>query len=66
MLDESLEILTAAWSGEPFDIVAALPPGQDPTPYAAAGATWCLVEHPSVTVTVDQVRAVIREGPAPR
>jgi alkanesulfonate monooxygenase SsuD/methylene tetrahydromethanopterin reductase-like flavin-dependent oxidoreductase (luciferase family) len=51
---------------EPFDIVAALAPGQDPAPYAAAGATWWLVEPPSVTVTVDQVRSVIREGPARR
>jgi probable F420-dependent oxidoreductase len=53
-------------TAEPFDIVAALPPGDDPAPYAAAGATWCLVEPPSVTVTVDQVRGVLRDGPAAR
>jgi alkanesulfonate monooxygenase SsuD/methylene tetrahydromethanopterin reductase-like flavin-dependent oxidoreductase (luciferase family) len=50
---------------EPFDIVAALPPGGDPNPYAAAGATWWLVDFPWETVSVDQVRGVIRDGPAP-
>jgi alkanesulfonate monooxygenase SsuD/methylene tetrahydromethanopterin reductase-like flavin-dependent oxidoreductase (luciferase family) len=48
---------------DPYDIVAALPPGTDPAPYGAAGATWWLVEFPDDTVTVDQVRSVIRDGP---
>jgi alkanesulfonate monooxygenase SsuD/methylene tetrahydromethanopterin reductase-like flavin-dependent oxidoreductase (luciferase family)/ketosteroid isomerase-like protein len=48
----------------PYDVVVALPPGEDPAPYAAAGATWWLVEFPWDAVSVDQVRAVIREGPA--
>jgi alkanesulfonate monooxygenase SsuD/methylene tetrahydromethanopterin reductase-like flavin-dependent oxidoreductase (luciferase family) len=48
----------------PYDVVAALPPGSDPTPYAAAGATWWLVEFPWDTASVDQVREVIRDGPA--
>ena len=34
-------------------------------PYAAVGATWWLVEFPWDAVSVDQVRAVIRDGPAP-
>jgi alkanesulfonate monooxygenase SsuD/methylene tetrahydromethanopterin reductase-like flavin-dependent oxidoreductase (luciferase family) len=51
---------------EPYDVVAALPPGSDPTPYAAAGATWWLVEFPWDAVSVDQARRVIRDGPAPR
>jgi alkanesulfonate monooxygenase SsuD/methylene tetrahydromethanopterin reductase-like flavin-dependent oxidoreductase (luciferase family) len=46
---------------EPFDIVAAIEPGHDPTPYAAAGATWWLVELPD-TVTVDLVRGVMRDS----
>lgn len=50
-------------AAERFDIVAALPPGADPGPYASAGATWWLVEFPSDGTTVDQVSAVIREGP---
>jgi alkanesulfonate monooxygenase SsuD/methylene tetrahydromethanopterin reductase-like flavin-dependent oxidoreductase (luciferase family) len=48
----------------PYDVVVALPPGGDPGPYAAAGATWGLVEFPWDAVSVDQVRAVIRDGPA--
>jgi alkanesulfonate monooxygenase SsuD/methylene tetrahydromethanopterin reductase-like flavin-dependent oxidoreductase (luciferase family) len=48
---------------EPYDVVVALPPGSDPAPYVAAGATWWLVEFPWDAVSVDQVRAVIRDGP---
>ena len=51
---------------ESYDVVVALPPGDDPAPYAAAGATWWLVEFPWDEVSVDQVRAVIRDGPAAR
>jgi alkanesulfonate monooxygenase SsuD/methylene tetrahydromethanopterin reductase-like flavin-dependent oxidoreductase (luciferase family) len=50
---------------EPYDIVVALPPGDDPAPYAAAGATWWLVDFPWDALSVDQVRAVVRDGPAP-
>jgi alkanesulfonate monooxygenase SsuD/methylene tetrahydromethanopterin reductase-like flavin-dependent oxidoreductase (luciferase family) len=50
---------------EPYDIVAALPPGTDPAPFASAGATWWMVEFPWEGVSVDQVRSVIRDGPAP-
>jgi Luciferase-like monooxygenase len=49
---------------EPYDVVVALPPGSDPAPYVAAGATWWLVEFPWDALAVDQVRAVIRDGPA--
>ena len=49
----------------PFDVVAALPVGTDPAPYASAGATWWMVEFPWDGVSVDQVRGVIRDGPAP-
>jgi alkanesulfonate monooxygenase SsuD/methylene tetrahydromethanopterin reductase-like flavin-dependent oxidoreductase (luciferase family) len=48
---------------ESYDVVAALPPGTDPTPYAQAGATWWLVEAPWQSVSVDLVRGVIRDGP---
>ena len=50
---------------EPFDVVAALPVGTDPAPYASAGATWWLVEFPWDEVSVDQVRGVVHDGPAP-
>jgi alkanesulfonate monooxygenase SsuD/methylene tetrahydromethanopterin reductase-like flavin-dependent oxidoreductase (luciferase family) len=51
-------------TSEPYDVIAALPPGSDPAPYGAAGATWWLVEFPWDAVSGDQVRAVIRDGPA--
>ena len=50
---------------EPFDVVAALPVGTNPAPYASAGATWWMVEFPWDGVSEDQVRGVIRDGPAP-
>jgi len=56
----------AATAAQPYDIVAALPPGSDPAPYAMAGATWWLVEFPAQGATTDLVRAVIRDGPAAR
>ena len=46
-----------------YDIVVALPPGTDPAPYAKAGATWWLAEFTPETVSLDQVRGVLRDGP---
>jgi probable F420-dependent oxidoreductase len=51
---------------EPYDVVVALEPGDDPAPFAEAGATWWLVAFPWDAVSIDEVHAVIREGPAPR
>ena len=56
----------AGSAAQPYDVVAAVPPGSDPAPYAAAGATWWLVEFPAQGATADLVRAVIRDGPAVR
>lgn len=50
---------------ETYDIVASLPPGTDPTPYGAAGATWWVTESPAEGATIDRVRGILREGPAP-
>jgi alkanesulfonate monooxygenase SsuD/methylene tetrahydromethanopterin reductase-like flavin-dependent oxidoreductase (luciferase family) len=50
-------------ANEPYDIVASLPSGTDPVPYADAGATWWAVEFPPDALSVDLVRAVIRDGP---
>ena len=47
----------------PYDLVVGGPPGTDPAPYAAAGATWWTVSFP-VGTTVDDVRTVLRAGPA--
>ena len=50
---------------EPYDVVAALPLDADPAPHALAGATWWTVEFAWDEVSVEQVRSVIRDGPAP-
>jgi alkanesulfonate monooxygenase SsuD/methylene tetrahydromethanopterin reductase-like flavin-dependent oxidoreductase (luciferase family) len=47
-----------------YDLVAAVPPDTDPAPWAAAGATWLLVEFPWDTVTAADLRAVVHAGPA--
>lgn len=47
-----------------YDTVVAVEPGCDPAPYAAAGATWWLVEVAADTARADVVRAIIRDGPA--
>ena len=46
----------------PFDVVVANPPGTDPAPWAAAGATWCLTGFDS-TPSEAGVRAAIDAGP---
>ena len=47
----------------PFDIAVELRPGSDVAPYADAGATWWMTElEPGISL--DEVRGVIREGPA--
>ena len=50
----------------PFDIAVACPPGTDPAPYAAAGATWWLTDFSPEAVSVDEVRGVLGEGPPAR
>jgi alkanesulfonate monooxygenase SsuD/methylene tetrahydromethanopterin reductase-like flavin-dependent oxidoreductase (luciferase family) len=55
----------AGTEAEPYDVVAALPPGRDPRPYADAGATWWLVEISPEEASIDQVRDVIGDGPLP-
>jgi alkanesulfonate monooxygenase SsuD/methylene tetrahydromethanopterin reductase-like flavin-dependent oxidoreductase (luciferase family) len=55
--------LRAEDAAEPYDIIAALPPGADPAPYAAAGATWWVVDFPGEAVSAEQVRGVIRDRP---
>jgi alkanesulfonate monooxygenase SsuD/methylene tetrahydromethanopterin reductase-like flavin-dependent oxidoreductase (luciferase family) len=48
----------------PFDVAVELVHGVDPAPYAAVGATWWLVGFSWDALSVDQVRSVIRDGPA--
>jgi probable F420-dependent oxidoreductase len=51
-----------AGDDRPFDLVVGIRPGEDPRPYADAGATWCTVAFP-VGTTAEQVRGVVRDGP---
>jgi hypothetical protein len=43
-------------------VVSRLAAGTDPAPYAKAGATWWLTDF-EPTVSLDQVRGVLRDGP---
>lgn len=47
----------------PYDVAVELPPGSDVSPYAEAGATWWMTGL-SPGVSLDEVRGVIRDGPA--
>jgi alkanesulfonate monooxygenase SsuD/methylene tetrahydromethanopterin reductase-like flavin-dependent oxidoreductase (luciferase family) len=47
----------------PFDIAVEGWPGDDPTPWAGAGATWWLVRFSPFEVDAAAVRAVIAAGP---
>jgi alkanesulfonate monooxygenase SsuD/methylene tetrahydromethanopterin reductase-like flavin-dependent oxidoreductase (luciferase family) len=49
----------------PYDVAVSLPPGTDPMPYAEAGATWWMSDLDPDTLSRDQIRGVIRDGPAP-
>jgi alkanesulfonate monooxygenase SsuD/methylene tetrahydromethanopterin reductase-like flavin-dependent oxidoreductase (luciferase family) len=46
----------------PFDLVVTDPPGTDPAPWIAAGATWCLTGFGSQP-RLAEVEAVIADGP---
>jgi alkanesulfonate monooxygenase SsuD/methylene tetrahydromethanopterin reductase-like flavin-dependent oxidoreductase (luciferase family) len=47
----------------PYDVAVGGPPGTDPRPYAAVGATWWMETFPWDAVSVDEIRGVLREGP---
>ena len=47
-------------SSGPFELVVANPPGTDPAPWIAAGATWCLTD-PGFQPTRAEVEAAIEE-----
>jgi alkanesulfonate monooxygenase SsuD/methylene tetrahydromethanopterin reductase-like flavin-dependent oxidoreductase (luciferase family) len=49
-------------AGEPFDLVVALPPGEDSAPWARAGATWTVTDL-GINPTLAQVRETIEAGP---
>ncbi|MET9311044.1 LLM class flavin-dependent oxidoreductase [Kribbella sp. NPDC003505] len=48
----------------PYDVAVGLPAGVDLDPFAAAGATWWMTEFDPAAVSLDEVRGVLRDGPA--
>jgi len=48
---------------EGFDLVVMRPPGGDPGPWAAAGATWWLTDLDPFTVTAEAAMALAEAGP---
>jgi alkanesulfonate monooxygenase SsuD/methylene tetrahydromethanopterin reductase-like flavin-dependent oxidoreductase (luciferase family) len=56
------QIRQARPAGEPFDVIVDIPPGEDPVPWARAGATWTVTDL-GMQPTVAQVREVIDAGP---
>jgi len=49
---------------EDFDVVCLARPGDDPAPWADAGATWLLTLLGPYRLEADEVRAVVAAGPA--
>ena len=61
-LAELAQEIAEARGGEPFDLVAEIAPGEDPGPWAQAGATWVLTgfgRQPRLA----EVREAIAAGP---
>ncbi|MGA2805596.1 MAG: LLM class flavin-dependent oxidoreductase [Acidimicrobiales bacterium] len=46
-----------------FEVVVSGRPGDDPSPWSKAGATWWLTQLGPYDLDVDEVRAVVRAGP---
>jgi hypothetical protein len=57
------EVRAARPDGDPFDLVVDLPPGEDPRPWAQAGATWVVTDF-GIQPSLAHVRDVIDAGPA--
>ena len=47
----------------PYEYVISLDRNDDPTPYVAAGATWCITEFDPTTISIARVRDVVQGGP---
>lgn len=62
--DQLAEVLHAIGDVRPgYDIAVGGPPGEDPRPYADAGATWWMTSLSAYGLTEDAVRGVLRDGP---
>jgi alkanesulfonate monooxygenase SsuD/methylene tetrahydromethanopterin reductase-like flavin-dependent oxidoreductase (luciferase family) len=63
-LDELVgEVRQARPTGDPFDMVVTLPPGEDVKPWASAGATWTVTDF-GLAPTRAEVLEAIDAGPA--
>jgi alkanesulfonate monooxygenase SsuD/methylene tetrahydromethanopterin reductase-like flavin-dependent oxidoreductase (luciferase family) len=62
-LAEVVETVRGHRGTAPFEVAIGRPPGEDPAPYAAAGATWWLVAFSIEQTGLDTVRGVLRDGP---
>ena len=56
------QIQDARPAGDPFDVVVDIPPGDDPRPWARAGASWIVTDF-GMQPTRAVVREVIDTGP---
>jgi alkanesulfonate monooxygenase SsuD/methylene tetrahydromethanopterin reductase-like flavin-dependent oxidoreductase (luciferase family) len=59
---DCVEFVRAHRGGAPFEVVVSLH-GQDPAPYAEAGATWCLYGVDPWIDSLADARARVAEGP---
>jgi alkanesulfonate monooxygenase SsuD/methylene tetrahydromethanopterin reductase-like flavin-dependent oxidoreductase (luciferase family) len=57
------ELRAEAGTDGPYDVAVGQPPGTDPAPYAAVGATWWMVTFDWQALSVDEVRGVLKDGP---
>lgn len=60
--EQLAELAAEVKRDQPYDIVVTVPPGGDPDPWAAAGATWVLTGFGAQPREAD-VRAAIDDGP---
>lgn len=60
-ITERMADLRAGATG-PFDVAVSIPADADPAPYAAAGATWRLIDEDPENLSLDVVRDVIRNN----
>jgi alkanesulfonate monooxygenase SsuD/methylene tetrahydromethanopterin reductase-like flavin-dependent oxidoreductase (luciferase family) len=56
------EIRASRPAADPFDVIVDIPPGEDPAPWARAGATWAVTDF-GIQPTQAEVREVIDTGP---
>ena len=64
LADAVAQVEALRTNDKPFDYAVEVAPGEDTSPYVAAGATWLLTGFDPETLDADHVRGVLRDGPA--